>query len=98
MHPVSASPPSPPRTAGFLLALESFADEICGTLARLIAYVGALALIGILTLAFWQQIGGLEPAEPGIRPGWTIADNAVEAPGYECRGWDRRLLPPSSPA
>jgi hypothetical protein len=83
MHPVSASLSPPPRTASFLLALESFADEICGTLARLFAYVGALALIGILTLAFWQQIGGLEPTEPGVRPGWTIADDAV--PAYALR-------------
>jgi hypothetical protein len=83
MHPISASLPSPPRTAGFLLALESFADEVCGTLARLFAYVGALALIGILGLALWQQIGGPEPMEPGIRPGWTIADDAV--PAYALR-------------
>ncbi|WP_407157497.1 hypothetical protein [Bradyrhizobium sp. STM 3557] len=83
MHPVSASSTSPPRTAGFLLALEGFADEVCGTLARLFAYVGALALIGILGLALWQQIGGLEPTEPGTRPGWTIADDAV--PAYALR-------------
>jgi hypothetical protein len=83
MHPVSASLPSPSRTAGFLLALESFADEVCGTLARLFAYVGALALMGILGLALWQQIGGPEPLEPGTRPGWTIADDVV--PAYALR-------------
>jgi hypothetical protein len=83
MPPVSAPSPLQPRTTGVLLALESIADEVCGTLARLFAYVGALALIGILGFAFWQQIGGLAPAEPGARPGWTNADDAV--PAYALR-------------
>ena len=37
-------------------ALTSFADEFCGTLARLIAYVGALALLAILGIALWDQL------------------------------------------
>jgi hypothetical protein len=87
MHSVSAPAPSQSRTAGFLLALESFADEVCGTLARLFAYVGTLALIGILTLALWQQIGGPEPTEPGAGSGWTLADDAV--PAYALRLGDQ---------
>jgi hypothetical protein len=83
MHPVSVFPSPRSRTAGFLLALESVADEVCGTLARLVAYVGALALIGILALALWEQIGGPAPTEPAARPGWSVADDAV--PAYALR-------------
>jgi hypothetical protein len=36
-------------------ALNSFADECCGTLARLIAYVGALALFAIAGIHLWDQ-------------------------------------------
>jgi hypothetical protein len=86
MHPVSAHSAPQPRTAGFLLALESFADEVCGTLARLFAYVGALALIGILVLAAWHEFGGLDDAE--LRgSGWAIADGAV--PAYALRLTDQ---------
>jgi hypothetical protein len=37
-------------------ALTSFADECCGTLARLVAYVGALALLAILGIHFWDLL------------------------------------------
>lgn len=37
-------------------ALRSFADECTGVLARLIAYVGALALIVILGIGFWDAL------------------------------------------
>ena len=37
-------------------ALTSFADEVCATLARLFAYVGALALFGILAVHAWDQL------------------------------------------
>ena len=40
-----------PTRTGLHLALASFADEIIGTLARLLVYVGALALLAILALA-----------------------------------------------
>jgi hypothetical protein len=86
MHPVSAHIPSRSRAAGFLLALESFADEVCGTLARLLAYVGALTLIGILVLAGWRQFGGPDGVEPG-GSGWAIADGAV--PAYALRLTDQ---------
>ena len=39
-------------------ALTSFADEVCGTLARLFAYVGVLALFGILGLHALGTIAG----------------------------------------
>lgn len=80
MHPVSDNSPSRFRAHGSL-ALERFADEACGTLARLLAYVGALALIGILAAAGWQQLGfeGTEPRGSG----WAVADGAV--PAYALR-------------
>ncbi len=37
-------------------ALTSFADECCGTLARLFVYVGALALLAIVGIHFWDQL------------------------------------------
>ena len=37
-------------------ALTSFADECVATLAGLIAYLGALALLGIVGLHFWDQL------------------------------------------
>lgn len=58
--------------------LSRAADEVCGTLARVIAYVMALALLGILGLSFWDQIPRLEPSEP-TKPGWTVADRSHPA-------------------
>ena len=37
-------------------ALPSFADECSGMLARLIAYVGALALLAIVGLSLWDEL------------------------------------------
>jgi hypothetical protein len=85
MHPVSTHSPQRFRADGSP-ALERFADEACGTLARLFAYVGALALIGILAAAGWQQLGGFEGAEPR-GSGWAIADGAV--PAYALRLTDQ---------
>ena len=58
--------------------LTSAADEVCGTLARLIAYVMALALLGILGLSFWNQVPGLEASEPA-QAGWTVAGRSHPA-------------------
>jgi hypothetical protein len=74
MHSVSASA-ARSRTGGFLLTLATVTDEICGTFARLIAYVGALALIAILALAGWRQIDRADRANSG----WVFADDAVPA-------------------
>jgi hypothetical protein len=82
MHPVSAPLCPQARTSGFLLAFESFADELCGTLARLFAYVGVLALIGILAVVGWQQFVAVDAVEPSAT-GWSLADGAV--PAYALR-------------
>lgn len=55
-------------------ALTSFADECCATLARLIAYVGAIALFAIVGLHFWDQLQlDTAAAEPAGQPGFTLA-------------------------
>jgi hypothetical protein len=53
--------------------LKSFADEICGTLARLIAYVGTLALLGIGGIHLWDRMPVLFAAEPAAKAGWSQA-------------------------
>ncbi|WP_342736516.1 hypothetical protein [Bradyrhizobium sp. B117] len=61
------------------LALAAFADEVVGTLARLFAYVGALALFAILALAALNQLPDMRDDEPATRPGWTVADRSHPA-------------------
>ena len=79
MQSDSASTAATSRTSAFPSALKALADEICGTFARLFAYVGALALIAMLVVAGWSHLdGGDGPAAPA-RPGWTPADGAVPA-------------------
>ena len=60
-------------------ALTSFADEVCATVARLLAYMGTLALLGILTIHGWDQLQDLLADEPAARPGWSIADRSYPA-------------------
>jgi hypothetical protein len=54
-------------------ALTSFADECCGILARLIAYVGTLALLAILAIHLWDQLPAVESVEPAAKAGWGVA-------------------------
>ena len=60
--------------------LTNFADEACATLARLLAYVGTLALIGILGVHFWDlwdAAGGM--AEPPVKADWSTASRSSPA-------------------
>lgn len=61
------------------LALAAFADEVVGTLARLFAYVGVLALFAILALAALGRLPGLGDDEPADKPGWSVADRSHPA-------------------
>jgi hypothetical protein len=63
-------------------ALTGFADGCCATLARLIAYVGALALFAIVGLDFWDQFQLGTSAESAEQPGFTLGP--ALAPGV-CR-------------
>jgi hypothetical protein len=60
-------------------ALTSFVDECCATLARLIAYVGALALFGILSVHLWDQFQPAEAAEPASKAGFALASRSRPA-------------------
>jgi hypothetical protein len=60
-------------------ALTIFYDEVCAILARLIAYVGALALLGILGLHAWDQLPQNEFLQPAARPDWTASRLAYPA-------------------
>jgi hypothetical protein len=54
-------------------ALTSFADECYGMLARLIAYVGTLALLAIVGIHLWDQLAVAEADEPSAAAGWSVA-------------------------
>ena len=64
---------------GQLTALTGFADECCGTLARLFAYVGTLALLTIFGLHLWDRLPDDETSEPAAGPGWSTAGRAHPA-------------------
>jgi hypothetical protein len=60
-------------------ALNSFADECCGMLARLVAYVGTLALLAILGIHLWDQLPDVVAGEPAAKPGWSVASRSHPA-------------------
>lgn len=79
MQSPEASTAVSPTRISFHLALAAFADEVVGTLARLFAYVGALALFAILALAALNQLPDMRDDEPARRPGWSVADRSHPA-------------------
>ena len=54
-------------------ALNSLADESCGMLAHLVAYVGALALLAIIGIHLWDELPPGAAAEPSAGAGWSVA-------------------------
>jgi hypothetical protein len=60
-------------------ALTSFADECCGTLARLFVYVGVLALLAILGIHLWDQLPDLTTLEPAAKADWSVATRSYPA-------------------
>jgi hypothetical protein len=60
-------------------ALNSFADECCGMLARLVAYVGALALLAIVGLHLWDELPDGAGLEPAAKAGWSVASRSYPA-------------------
>jgi hypothetical protein len=84
MQSISADPAKSQYRTGIRPALASFADEVCGTLARLIAYAMALALIAIGGLALWQRLPEAAPIDPSakdlsFKAAWTLADRSSRA-------------------
>ena len=61
------------------LVLTSFSDEVCATVARLFAYMGTLALLGILAVHGWDQLQDVLADEPPAKPGWSLADRSYPA-------------------
>src|SRR5262249_53763352 len=51
--------------------------EICGTLARLIAYLCTLALMFIVGVHLWDQLPEMHDAS--ARPDWTVATRSIPA-------------------
>jgi hypothetical protein len=68
-----------PRTVQIHPALVSFADECTGVLARLIAYVGALALIAIVGLSLWDELPLRGSGDPPVKSAWSTAARAYPA-------------------
>jgi hypothetical protein len=68
-----ANPATPSYQTPIHPALTSFADECCGMLARLIAYLGALALLAMVSIHLWDQLPIAEADEPSVAAGWSVA-------------------------
>jgi hypothetical protein len=84
MHSFSADPANSRYTTRIHPALTSFADEVCGTLARLFAYVMTLALLAIGGVALWEQLPDAAAMDPSIKDArfedaWTLADRSSRA-------------------
>jgi hypothetical protein len=58
-------------------ALTSFADEIVGTMARLIPYVVALALLAIIGISLLDQLPDTRAIEPSAKGGWSEATRSA---------------------
>ena len=67
MHSFSADPANSHYTTRIHPALTSFADEVCGTLARLFAYVMTLALLAIGGMALWEQLPDAAAMDPSVK-------------------------------
>ena len=84
MHSFSADPANSRYTTRIHPALTSFADEVCGTLARLFAYVMTLALFAIGGMALWEQLPDAAAMDPSARDApykgaWSLADRSARA-------------------
>jgi hypothetical protein len=78
MHLFEAAAANSHYTARIHPALTRFADETCGTLARLIAYLCTLALIAMFGIFLWDQLPAVEP-QSATKTGWGPATRSVPA-------------------
>lgn len=79
MRSFRANRGNPYYPGGIHPVLNSFADECCGTLARLIAYVGALALLAIVGTHLWDLLPAGDAGEPSAKAGWSQATRSYPA-------------------
>jgi hypothetical protein len=77
MHSFEADPANFHYTTRIHPALTSFTDEVCSTLARLIAYVVMLALLAIGGIYFWEQLPEAMAMEPAARGSWSLASRSA---------------------
>jgi hypothetical protein len=79
MYSFEADPANSHYTTRIHPALTSHADEICGTLARLIAYVVMLALLAIGGLSLSHQLPDATAMEPLAKESWSLARRSSPA-------------------
>ncbi len=60
-------------------ALTSFADECTATFARLLAYVGTLALLVMAGVHLWDQLPVDDAVETIATAGWSLASHSHQA-------------------
>jgi hypothetical protein len=73
-----ADPCYPPAQSRIYSALTDFADECCGTLARLLVYVGALALLAIFGIHLWGQLPAADLGA-SAKASWSTATRSYPA-------------------
>jgi hypothetical protein len=79
MRSFRADPADSHCTTRIDLVLTSVADEIVGTVASLLAYVGTLALLAILGIALWEQLPDATAMAPSAIAGWSVAERPAPA-------------------
>jgi hypothetical protein len=79
MHSFSAPWANSDHTARIHPALTGFARELCGTLARLVAYVMALALPAFGFVALWEQLPDATAMDPSAKAIWSLAERSPRA-------------------
>jgi hypothetical protein len=79
MHSFAAGPANFHYAARLHPALTGFADQVCGMLAPLFAYVMTLALIAIGAIAVWEQMLDTTATEPSDKGAWSLADRSARA-------------------
>lgn len=78
MHSFPAGSANSHYTTRIHPALASFVDEVCGTLARLCAYLMALALIAICGIALWNHLPDVTATETAPKT-WSQAARTAPA-------------------
>ena len=79
MHSFPADPAKSNYTTTIHPMLTSFADEVCGTLARLCAYVMMLALMAIGGITLWDRLPDAVAMEPAAKGVWVQATRSAPA-------------------
>ena len=79
MHAFPAGPANSHDTTRIYPALADFVDEVYATLARICAYLLALALIVLCGIALWDYLPEAAAIEPVAIDGWSRAGHPAPA-------------------